>query len=251
MPFLSIIIPAYNEARRLPHTLEQLKAFGKNFAFQWEVVLVIEKSADNTLELAREATKNQPDFRVIDPGIQRGKGHAVRVGMQEGRGDVLLFMDADMSVPLEEIVMFADYFAAHPQVDLLIGSRKHAGSRILRSQNWLRQRMGECFNALLRGLTGIAIRDTQCGFKALRREAARLIFAHQQIDGFAFDVEVLLLAAHFGFRAEELPVRWSNSPDSRVRIVHDSLRMLRDAVVIRHRVDRLPSREAMGDPATE
>jgi len=248
MPEISIIIPAYNEARRLPPTLEKLKAFEKETNFQWEVLLVIEKSDDDTLELAKEAIKNQANFRIIAPGVQRGKGHAVRLGMREGKGKLLLFMDADLSVPLEEVIAFNDYFAAHPEVDLLIGSRKHASSRILRSQNWMRQRMGECFNTLLRGVTGITIRDTQCGFKAFRREAARLIFAHQRIDGFAFDVEVLLLAEHFGFRSAELPVQWSNSPDSRVRIVRDSLRMLRDAVIIRRQVERLPPREAPAPP---
>lgn len=240
MPELSIIIPAYNEARRLPETLEKLKAFEKEVGFQWEVVVVIEKSSDNTLEITKELIGNQANFRIVAPGVQRGKGHAVRLGMLEATGEILLFMDADLSVPLEEVLVFQRYFAAHPEADILVGSRKHASSRIIRSQRWVRRRMGEAFNGILRGLTGITIRDTQCGFKAFRREAARKVFAHQRIDGFAFDVEVLLLANRFGLEVRELPVQWINSPDSRVCIVRDSLKMLRDALRIRRMVEDVP-----------
>jgi dolichyl-phosphate beta-glucosyltransferase len=159
--------------------------------------------------------------------------------MQQARGGIVFYMDADLSVPLEEIGQFLAYFDAHPDIDVLLGSRQHPASRIERRQGILRQTMGKTFNRILRSLALLPFRDTQCGFKAFRRESAREIFALQTIDGFAFDVEVLLLAQAFGYRIGELPVRWLNSPESKVDIVRDSLRMLADAFTVQRRVSRI------------
>jgi glycosyltransferase involved in cell wall biosynthesis len=233
---LSIIIPAFNEAKRLPDTLEKTAAFCAGFKQPVEVLVVVEKCHDGTLELALQAAARHSIFRVIDNRVHRGKGFAVRSGMLQARGNCLLFMDADLSVPLDEIPVFLDYFEKHPGVDLLIGNRRHPQSDILRRQTWLRQKMGRMFNLILRGLAPVAVRDTQCGFKAFRARAAREIFSRQRLDGFAFDAEVLLLADKLGFQSADLPVRWINSPDSRVRIVRDSLRMLYDLIRIRLRL---------------
>ena len=212
----------------------------------WEVLVVVEKSEDETLDLAKAGVERQPNFRVLDPGVHRGKGFAVRHGMLNATGGLVVFMDADLSVPLEEVPVFFKYFAAHPEADVLVGSRKHTGSRIIKRQSWVRQRMGETFNWVLRRVAGIHIRDTQCGFKAFRQAATRAIFSRQQIDGFAFDVEVLLLAEQLGFCTVELPVQWINSPDSKVRIVRDSLRMLSDAIKVRGTVKRQLTIEKRG-----
>jgi dolichyl-phosphate beta-glucosyltransferase len=126
-----------------------------------------------------------------------------------------------------------------PRTDVLLGSRQHAESRVERRQSLLRQTMGKTFNRILRSLSLIPFRDTQCGFKAFRREAAKAIFGLQEIDGFAFDVEVILLAQALGYRVGELPVRWLNSPESKVHIVRDSVRMLLDAFTVRRRVGRV------------
>jgi dolichyl-phosphate beta-glucosyltransferase len=241
-PQVSIIVPAYNEARRLPHSLGLLRDyFGASSwsSRSFEVLVVVEHSTDGTLELAREATAEQANFHVIDNRVQRGKGYAVRSGMGEARGEVVFYMDADLSVPLEEIDLFLAHFEAHPEDDVLLGSRQHAASRIERRQSLLRQNMGKTFNRILRTLSLLPFRDTQCGFKAFRRKAAREIFALQTIDGFAFDVEVILLAQALGYRIGELPVRWLNSPESKVHIVRDSVRMLWDALTVRRRVGRV------------
>ena len=238
VPELSIVIPAFNEECRLPKTLRRLGTFCNDLKITWEVLLVVEKSEDRTLEIANSAAASQAYFRVLNPGVHRGKGFAVRQGMMAARGSVVLFMDADLSVPLDEISAFNAYLMAHPEADVLVGSRKHAQSRILKRQTWLRQRMGEIFNWILQRVAGVKIRDTQCGFKAFRREAAQAIFSRQRLDGFAFDVEVLLLAEKLGFRTVELPVQWINSPDSKVHIVRDSYKMLRDAVRVRRLVGR-------------
>lgn len=225
-PTLSIVIPAFNEAGRLQHTLEALVT---HFAGQnSEILLVIEKSTDHTLDIANTFAGRHPFFRVLAQSDQRGKGHAVKTGMLAAQGDLVFFMDADLSVPLSTVATFIDVFADDPEAAILIGSRQHPDSDIVAAQGWLRRSMGQTFNHLVRLFSGIPWRDTQCGFKAFRREVAREVFALQTVDGFAFDVEILLLARQRGHRIVELPVKWQNSAASKVHIVRDSLRMLRD-----------------------
>jgi glycosyltransferase involved in cell wall biosynthesis len=236
-PALSIVIPAFREERRLPSALERLGEFCATLGESAEVLIVVEQGSDRTLEIAQAFEATHPQFVVIDNGAQRGKGHAVRSGMLRARGDVIFYMDADLSVPLAEVRMFLAHFAAHPEIDVLVGNRQHAQSRITRVQSWLRRTMGQTFNRILRVVSAAPLRDTQCGFKAFRRAAAQAIFSRQKLDGFAFDVEVLLLAERLGFRIADLPVEWINSPESKVQLVRDSLRMLRDALRVRRVVE--------------
>jgi dolichyl-phosphate beta-glucosyltransferase len=238
-PHLSLVIPAFDEARRLPPTIEALHAFCEALPFACEIIIVVEKSCDETLDLARELVRHRPAFTVLDNGVQRGKGFAVRTGVLRSRGDFVFYMDADLSVPLREVHAFLAYFDTHPAIAVLIGNRQHAESRIVRRQSFLRRTLGQCFNLVLRRAGFVTIHDTQCGFKAFRRAAALAIFSRQQIDGFAFDVEVVLLAERFGFAIADLPVEWINSPASHVHILRDSLRMLRDTIRARRNVRRL------------
>lgn len=233
------MIPVFEEAKRLSFCIEKVVSFSRSLGFEHEVLWVVEKSADGSLELAGREVPKQANFRVIDNKVHRGKGYAVRSGILGASGEIVLFMDVDLSVPLEEIHTFMSYFDGHPEVDVLVGNRQHPQSRILRRQNLLRQSMGQTFNWLIRRLADVPIRDTQCGFKAFRKRAAREIFSRQQLDGFAFDLEVLLLAQKLGMKVADLPVRWINSPESKVRILRDSLRMLRDAFRARGSVARL------------
>jgi dolichyl-phosphate beta-glucosyltransferase len=237
LPYLSIVVPAYNEANRLPPTLSKLEEFFRGFTHSYEVLIIVEQSGDGTLEIASEITSQQAHFQVIDNRVQRGKGYAVRSGMNRARGNFVFYMDADLSVPLAEVAAFLRYWEENPHVDVLIGNRRHALSRITRRQAWLRRTMGQAFNRILHGCGLAPLHDTQCGFKAFRQSACREIFSRQKLDGFAFDVEVLLLAERLGFRIADLPVEWINSTESKVRIVRDSLRMLRDTLTIRRSVD--------------
>jgi dolichyl-phosphate beta-glucosyltransferase len=150
-------------------------------------------------------------------------------------------MDADLSVPLEEVNAFLRFFEGNPKVDVLLGNRQHARARITLAQSWLRRSMGQMFNRIISMLAITPFRDTQCGFKAFRGKAARAVFERQQLDGFAFDVEALLLAQRLGFQIADLPVEWKNSPESKVRIVRDSVAMLRDSLKIRRMVERASS----------
>lgn len=160
-PFLSIVVPAYNEARRLPQTLELMTGFLREFTRTVEVLLVIEQSTDDTLEIATEAARQQENFLAIDNGPKRGKGHAVRSGMLRAKGEHVFYMDADLSVPLAETAAFLSFFEAHPEVDVLIGSRQHSRSRIVRRQSRLRESMGKNFNRLLQSLGLVSMHDTQ------------------------------------------------------------------------------------------
>jgi dolichyl-phosphate beta-glucosyltransferase len=234
---LSLVLPAYHEARRLPSTLQELGEFVRGREFSIEVLIVVEQGTDGTFDIARKFAAQHPHFRAIDNGEQRGKGHAVRAGMLQARGDCVLYMDSDLSVPLREVVPFLHHFDKNPETAVIIGDRQHARSRITRRQSHVRELMGRTFNAVLQRLMLSPWRDTQCGFKAFRRAACQEIFRRQKIDGFAFDVEVLLLAARLGYRVDALPVEWINSEESKVRIVRDSARMLLDALRVRRVVE--------------
>ena len=230
-PTLSIVIPAFREAGRLPPNLPRVARYcdALDLPGGYEALVIIERSDDGTLEKAREAAAPHPRLQVIDNGPQRGKGHAVRSGMRRAAGELVFFMDADLSTPLAEVGRFLAVFAARPEVDVLIGNRRHAGSRIGRAQGPVRRHLGALFSRLVRGrvLPGTWT-DTQCGFKAFRAAAAREIFARQTIDGFSFDVEVLAWAVVLGLRVEDLPVEWHDADATRVRLWRDGWAMLRD-----------------------
>ena len=241
--YLSLVIPAYNEAGRLPRNLPLVAACCQALDLPapggWEVLVVVERSTDGTLEAARAAAAPFPGVRVIDNGPQRGKGHAVREGMLQAVGEVVLFMDADLSTPLTEIGHFLASLAAHPETDVLIGNRRHPGSRIGRPQGWLRRHLSGVFNGLVRDrVLGGHWTDTQCGFKAFRRGAAQKIFRRQRLDGFSFDVEVLALAAALGLRVADLPVEWFDDRATRLNLWRDGWTMLRDLWRVRALVAR-------------
>jgi len=236
LPYLSLVIPAYNEARRLPNTLRELHDYCRRWARLFEVIIVVESSTDETLALAQAGTKTFPQLKVIGNRIHRGKGFAVRTGMLASAGELVFFTDADLSTPLYEIDRALAVFEAERDLQIIVGNRQHPDSQIICHQSWMREGMGKTFNALVRWLAGIEIRDTQCGFKGFRQAASRAIFERQRTDGFSFDVEVLLLAKALGFSVKEMPVHWSNSPDSKVRVLSDSLKMLRDVAVVRQMV---------------
>jgi dolichyl-phosphate beta-glucosyltransferase len=180
---------------------------------------------------SRETLSRLGDGRVITLPHNQGKGAAVRAGMLAARGERILFSDADLSAPIEEERKLSA--AIEAGADVAIGSRSHPGAEITKAQGVVRQSMGRTFNVGLRVLGLTRFRDTQCGFKMFRREAARKIFSEARIDGFAFDVEVLLLATRAGHRIDEVPVEWENDPASRLHMIRDSVRMILEVLRIR------------------
>jgi dolichyl-phosphate beta-glucosyltransferase len=238
-PALSLVIPAYNEERRLPRSLTDIQAFFGRFpSGSIEVLAIIEKSSDRTLELARAAVAGDARFQIIDNVVHRGKGFAVRSGMLRAQGEIVLFMDADLSTPLSEVIKFLAYFGDNPACDVLIGSRRDPKSAIVKRQSWFRQSLGRSFNTFVKIFGVRGIKDTQCGFKAFRAKASYDVFSRASIDGFAFDVEALMLAQEMNYRIDTHPVIWVNSPDSKVRVFIDPLKMLFDLMRIRYRVRR-------------
>lgn len=233
-PYLSIVIPAYNEALRLAGTLEDVRKFIASKPFETEVVLVDDGSSDGTLELFKEFQSIWPGTRVLSNGVNRGKGFSVRRGVLEARGKVILFTDADLSAPIEE----ADKLLAALEsaaADAAIGSRALDRKLIGVHQPWRREYAGRCFNLLVRLFTGLRIHDTQCGLKLFRRDSTRQAFELQKVEGFGFDPEVLFLIRKFGGKIVEVPVRWNDNPATKVHFIRDSIRMFLDLIVLRWR----------------
>ena len=236
--FLSIIIPAFNEESRLPKTLGLLADHCARYPFEWEIVAVVDPSTDRTLAKAQEVACRKAGITVVENPVRRGKGYAVRTGARRARGEIVFLMDADLSVPPAHIDDFLDHFASNPRTGVVVASRRHPASVIEIRQPWVRGRIEALFNWGARLSCASRLRDTQCGFKALRRDAAKAVFARQTFDGFACDLEILLLAERMGFRVDELPVRWVNPVDSRVRLFQDTMAMFTDLLRVRAVVRR-------------
>ncbi|MHB0968823.1 MAG: dolichyl-phosphate beta-glucosyltransferase [Thermoanaerobaculia bacterium] len=230
---ISVVIPAFNEARRLPQTLERIVAFAASRPELREIIVVDDGSSDATGKVVEEFASRHPVVRPISYGANRGKGFAIRTGILASTCDYVLISDADLSTPIEELDTLA---AAIGDRRIAIGSRAVDPSRVRLRQAWHRQWMGKTFNRIMRALTGLPFRDTQCGFKLFRGDDARTIFAEARVDRFAYDVEALMLAMRRGIGIVEVPVLWFNSPDSRVHVARDSTRMLADVIRIRLRL---------------
>ena len=227
-PHLSIVIPAYNEESRIGPTLRRIEEYLSPKVYPWEVIVVDDGSTDGTVSAAREAS---PRSKVLPNDGNRGKGYSVRRGALEARGDVILFSDSDLSAPIEELGKLQKAIAEG--ADVAIGSRALPDSDIQIHQPFYREGMGKMFNLFVRLLVFPGISDTQCGFKAFTREAAREIFERQILDGFAFDVEILYIARRLGYTVEEVPVIWRNSADTKVGALRHSLQMFLDILKIR------------------
>jgi len=228
--YLSVVIPAFNEEKRLPHSLAAVLSFLKKQPYVSEVIVSDDGSQDRTVTLAKELLKDFPHQVLVTPQ-NRGKGHAVRQGMLAAKGDHILFTDADLSTPIEEVSRFLAHL--EKDQDIVIGSRALPGSQVEIRQNCLREAMGKIFNRIAQAWAFKGIRDSQCGFKCFRREIAHKLFGIQKLDGFSFDVEIVFLAQKLGLRLLELPVIWRNSAQSRVRVFRDPLMMLWDVLRIR------------------
>ena len=227
----SIIIPAYNEASRLGRTLERVLSYVSGRGWDAEVLVVNDGSKDCTPDLVRSYAEGHPQLRLVENCGNRGKGYSVRHGMLEATGELLLFSDADLSAPIEES---AKLFAAiESGADVAIGSRWVKPELQTHRQSAIRQLYGRLFNLALRILLGLSFKDTQCGFKAFNRRAAKTIFPLQRIERWGFDPELLYLARRAGFKVEEVPVEWSHVAGTRLRPLRDGLNMLREVLEIR------------------
>lgn len=241
-PVLSIVVPAYNETRRVGRSLEKIREYAIQTNAPCELIVVDDGSRDGTVELVRRfaAERASSDaarmlrVQLLENASNQGKGYSVRRGMLAASGDMLLMSDADLSAPIEEVEKLRPWLAQG--YDVAIGSRHMPESVVDPPRPFLRRLMDKMFRAARRRLLLPDIRDTQCGFKLFTRRAAREIFARQTEDGFAFDCEVLALAQQLGFRVREVGVRWSDARESRVRPLRDAPAMLWSLRRIRRRL---------------
>ena len=226
--FLSIVIPAHNEEHRLPASLARIQESLASQAFSSEVIVVENGSRDRTAAVAAEVASHFPDVRLLRTPL-RGKGRAVRLGMLAAQGAFRFQCDADLSMPIEEVVRFLP-----PQVeaDVVIGSREAGGARRY-GEPLYRHLMGRLFALAVKALVLKGHEDTQCGFKCYRAHAAQTIFSLQRLHGWTFDVEDLFLAQQLGYRVVEVPIPWYYQAESRVHVARDSLGMLVDLLRIR------------------
>jgi dolichyl-phosphate beta-glucosyltransferase len=224
-PFLSVVIPSYNEEGRLPPTLARIGEYLAEQDYESEILVVDNASSDRTSEVARQAGATV----LAEP--RRGKGAAVRTGMLAARGEYILFSDADLSTPIEEVEKLLAELRAG--ADVAIASRGLPESNLVKRQPWYRELVGRAGNLLVRMMAVRGIADTQCGFKLFPREIARRVFPAQRLTGAAFDVEVLFIVRHAGWKIAEVPVTWIDSPETRFSRVRDSLDALKDLVRIR------------------
>lgn len=238
-PELSVIIPAFNEEDRLGETLRTICRYLLETGSPAEVLVVDDGSSDATVEAARRALAEFPALGsdVLTYGANRGKGFAVKTGLEAAKGSIALFSDADLSTPIEELPKLVDPIRAG-EYDLTFGSRALDRSLIGTHQPWRREQGGKVFNLVVRMMTGMPFWDTQCGFKAFNMDKFRPLLGMMTIDRFGFDVEFLYVARLHGLRLMEVPVRWNNDDRSKVSVVRDSIRMFDEVRQIRRNAKR-------------
>lgn len=240
---ISIIIPAYNEEKRIEGSLSEASAYLNDSGMEYEIIVVDDGSSDGTSRIVGGMAADFPKVRLIRYEKNRGKGHALRTGVLVTKGDYVLVMDADLSTPMDELRNLMPYLA-DGGFEIAIGSRALALSDIVRKQPWWRRGMGKMFNKIVRTLVIGGFSDTQCGFKLFAGDVARDLFGEAKIDRFAYDVEILARARKKGCRIKEVPIRWINSPESKVDPLKDSLQMLGDLVRIRFAVGKVKEQGA-------
>lgn len=228
-PFLSIVIPAYNEERRLPYTLEQIFSFLKEQSYTAEVLVVENGSKDRTFEIATGFAKRYPNLSVFQEN-EKGKGNAVRRGMLAAQGEYRFMCDADLSMPVADIQKFLP--PALKDVGVAIASREVEGA-VRYNEPYLRHLTGRVFNNLIRMLVLPGLQDTQCGFKCFRAEIAEDVFRYLTLTGWSFDVEVLYIARQKGYSIREVPIHWYFNADTKISVIKDSWKMFLDLLTIR------------------
>ncbi len=228
--FLSVVIPVYNEEKRLGPPLEDVLAYLTRLGKPWEVVVVDDGSSDGTVALVRARAASEPRLRLVSLGKNRGKGAAVREGMLAAAGRIRLFRDADSSTPMDELPRFLAEFERG--ADVVIGSRRVTGATVVRHQPKLREWLGRGFTLLSRALLVWEVRDFTCGFKAFTGEAAEAVFSRQTLERWSFDGEILVIAHKLGLRIAQVGVRWTDEAGSKVRLLRDVVGSFRELLLI-------------------
>ena len=229
--FLSIIIPVYNEEHNILTTFQKVDQYFQKFGQPYEILFVDDGSTDRSRPLLHDLSSDYEHVRLIENPINLGKGFSIRQGMLEGRGDYLIFTDADLATPIEEFDKFIPYLGSDYEV--LIGSRRLPDSQISVHQSWYRRWMGEVFYQLVYLILFNDVRDTNCGFKCFRRDVAKEVFQRQKVRRWAFDAETLFLVHRMRYNIKEIPVRWAEPGKSKVVLLKASVVSFFDLFKIR------------------
>lgn len=231
---LSIVIPAYDEQDRLGDSIRKILGYFETEKLAAELIVVDDGSSDRTATVAEEAGAEFPgsEVNVIRYEQNRGKGYAVKIGLQAARGDIALFSDADLSTPIDEMHKLIDPIRSG-EYDVTFGSRALDRTLISTHQPWVREQGGRVINLIVKTMSGLPFLDTQCGFKAFNMKKFRPLLDVMQIDRFGFDVEFLFVANYHKLRLKEIPVRWANVEGSKVNVVRDTRRMFGELAQIR------------------
>lgn len=228
--YLSVIIPAYNEEKRIEKTLLSMHEYLSRQNYDYEIIVVSDGSKDNTVGVVSNLKSRVSNLKVIDIKENHGKGWGVQKGMLEAQGDYRLFMDADNSTTVDQVGPFLPYF--QQGYDIVIGSRRIEGANITIKQPWFRDFLGGVFRLVVHTLVSLGVTDSQAGFKCFSRKATEAIFTKQTIFRWAFDVEILAIAGKLGFKIKEVPIKWVNDADSKVKI-SGMIRMLSEVLQVR------------------
>ncbi len=227
LPLLSLVIPVYNESRRITKGLDLVINYLKTQPYLWEIIVVNDGSTDNTIDLA---LKYKSQIHLINTALNFGKGHAVRLGVEASGGEYVIFSDVDFSVPPEFIDQF---IKALKSIDIVIGSRRLRESQVGKHQNFLRESLGHGFTKLSNFILGLNHSDLTCGFKGFRRQVGQDLFYRQRLNRWVFDSEILFLAKKFDYKVNELPVIWHNDPLTKVNLLKDFLVSFISLIAIR------------------
>lgn len=225
---LSVVVPAYNEGKVLKANLEEIINFLKNKEYAWEIVVVDDGSGDNTFEIAKSLSKKGvKEYKLPQ---NQGKGGALKEGFGKAKGEYVIFMDADLSVPLKNIDVFLSELTKY---EVVIGSRRLSGSNIIVHQPFFRESMGRVFTLLTKMVTSTDLADYTCGFKGFGKKAGKKIFSQSKIKRWSYDAEIMFLANKFGYNIKQIPVEWFNRVDSRVRLSDAVITSFLDLIKIR------------------
>ncbi|MCX8082120.1 MAG: glycosyltransferase family 2 protein [bacterium] len=228
---ISIVIPAYNEERRLGNTLKEVHTYFRNLGLNFEIIVVDDGSKDGTVNVVKQFSIEHPEVKLRCHLKNKGKGAAVKTGVLSAEGKIILFTDADLSTPIQEFVKLKQ--AIDNGYDIAIGSRGIAGAKVKIKQNIIRRLIGILGGYIIKIIISNKFADTQCGFKMFKNACGKKLFNELKVSGFAFDVEVLYKAIKRGYQVKEIPVEWLNSPESKVNVLKDPLRFLKDIIRIR------------------
>lgn len=228
--YLSVIIPAYNEEKRIAKTLESIYNFLKIQTYDYEILVVNDGSKDKTVEVVSQLLGQIANLKLIDNKENHGKGWVVRQGMLSAQGEVRLFMDADNSTAVDQVTKFLPFF--EQGYDVVVGSRNIKGATVATKQPWIREFLGWAFRFLVHMIVPLGVLDSQAGFKAFSRKSAEAVFAKQTIFRWAFDVEILSIAKKLGFRIKEVPIAWNNEAESHVKL-GGMIRMFFEVLTVR------------------